>query len=94
MSQPPIHPGQYLLSRYIEPLAIKQVELAEALHIDQSRLSEFIHQKRPCSIELAFALSFVIGEEPLDWLDMQTLYDAETFAAENPNFDKKFQRII
>ncbi len=44
--RPPTHPGEILLKDFLEPFAISQTELAQAIHVPYQRINELVNQKR------------------------------------------------
>ncbi|MBU3679838.1 MAG: HigA family addiction module antidote protein [Candidatus Kapabacteria bacterium] len=75
----PTHPGLILLTEFIEPMKMTQVELAERLAIPIQRINTIIRGKRGVSAETAVLLSREFGTTPEFWLNLQMacdLYDA------------------
>jgi addiction module HigA family antidote len=75
----PILPGAVLREDYLEPLGLTQGQLATALGVDRTSVSELINGRRSMSTEMALRLAHVFSNAPQYWLNLQTavdLYDA------------------
>lgn len=75
---PPIHPGQILREEFLEPLNITAYQLANAIHVPQTRLSEILHGRRSITADTGLRLSRAFGLSEMYWINMQAHYDAET----------------
>lgn len=71
----PTHPGEMLLTEFLEPLGWTQVAFAEHLGITQARLNEIIKGKRGVTAQTAWLLAGALGTTPEFWLNLQGLYD-------------------
>jgi len=71
----PVHPGEVLLEDYIKPMGISVRELALALHVPYSRLSEIVNGNRGISADTALRLERHFGSEAQGWLNLQAAYD-------------------
>ena len=67
----PMHPGEFILLAYMEPLNIQAVDLADRLDISTSTLSRIINGKMDLSYEMAVRLSNVLGRTPESWVNLQ-----------------------
>jgi antitoxin HigA-1 len=70
-----IHPGEILKEEFLEPLCISAYKLAKETHLDQTRISEIIHQKRRITADTALRLAKFFGNTPQFWLGLQNDYD-------------------
>lgn len=61
----------------VEPLSISAYRLAKETHLDQTRISEIIHQKRRITADTALRLAKFFGNSPQFWLGLQNDYDIE-----------------
>lgn len=68
----PTPPGEILRHEFLEPLGLKQKELAEALGITRVRLSEILHGKRAITPDTALRLARFFNTTPEFWLGLQT----------------------
>lgn len=69
------HPGQILLSEFLEPLQLTQAELARALHIPLNRVNELVRGKRGITPETALLFSEYFRNSPEFWMNLQTAHD-------------------
>ena len=74
MHNPP-HPGEFILSTYMEPFDLSCRYLAEQLDVAASTLNRVIKGQSGVSPEMALRLSKSIGRSPESWLAMQDAYD-------------------
>jgi addiction module HigA family antidote len=74
---PPIHPGEVLLTEFLEPLAVTQHRLAVAIGVPPRRINEIVHGKRGISADTALRLSRFFGTTDRFWLNLQSRYDLE-----------------
>jgi len=72
-----IHPGEILKEEFLEPMKISAYRLAKETHIDQTRISEIINQKRSITADTALRLAKFFGNTPQFWLGLQNDYDIE-----------------
>lgn len=70
-----LHPGQVLLSHFIEPLGISQKKLAEHLGWTYARLNEITNMRRGITADTALAFSEAFDTPPEYWLDLQRDWD-------------------
>lgn len=75
-AHPPIHPGEDLADELGE-VGVTQAELARALGVPRSRISEIIRGNRPITADTALRLSRYFGTSEHYWINMQTHYDLE-----------------
>jgi len=68
----PTPPGEILRHEFLEPLGLKQRELAEALGIPRVRLSEILRGKRAVTPDTALRLARYFDTTPEFWLGLQT----------------------
>ncbi|MBS0350672.1 MAG: HigA family addiction module antidote protein [Proteobacteria bacterium] len=70
-----LHPGQILLSHFVEPLGISQKKLVEHLGWTYARLNEIINMRRGITADTALAFAEVFDTKPEYWLDLQRDWD-------------------
>ena len=73
----PIHPGEVLLTEYLEPLGVTQNRLALAIGVPPRRINEIVHGKRRISADTALRLARYFGTTERFWLNLQSRYDLE-----------------
>lgn len=71
----PTHPGEILLTEFLIPMKLTQVELAERLGIPIQRINTIIRGKRGVSAESALLLSQEFGTTPEFWMNLQNAWD-------------------
>lgn len=74
---PPIHPGEILVSEFLEPMGITQYRLAKDIGVTPRRINEIVHGRRSISADTALRLSRFFGMEAQFWLNLQSRYDME-----------------
>jgi addiction module HigA family antidote len=79
-SRTPIHPGHFLESRFLEPLAISQTELAAALGVSRRRVNELIRGRRAITRDTALRLGDYFDNDPMFWIQLQVAWDMRAAA--------------
>jgi addiction module HigA family antidote len=74
---PPIHPGEVLLTEFLEPLGVTQHRLAVTINVPPRRINEIVHGKRGISADTALRLSRFFGTTDRFWLNLQSRHDLE-----------------
>src|SRR3989442_4216776 len=74
MKNPP-HPGGFVRRQCIEPLGLTITQVAAALGVTRTTLSELVNEKRGISPEMAVRLSQGFGGSAAAWLTQQAHYD-------------------
>lgn len=73
----PTHPGEILLTEFLEPMGISQYRIAKAIDVPPRRINEIVHGKRGISADTGLRLSRAFGMSEMFWINMQAHYDAE-----------------
>lgn len=73
----PIHPGEILVTEFLEPMGISQYRLAKDIGVTPRRINEIVHGRRSISADTALRLSRFFGMEAQFWLNLQARYDME-----------------
>ena len=73
----PTHPGEILLTEFLEPMGISQYRVAKAIDVPPRRINEIVHGKRGISADTGLRLSRALGLSDMFWINMQANYDAE-----------------
>ncbi len=73
----PIHPGEILLTEFLEPLGLSQYRLAHDVSVPPRRINEIVHGKRAITADTALRLGRYFGVSPQFWLNLQTRHDLE-----------------
>jgi len=79
-SRTPVHPGHFLESRFLEPLAISQTELAAALRVSRRRVNELIRGRRAITRDTALRLGSYFDNDPMFWIQLQVAWDMHAAA--------------
>ena len=74
---PPIHPGEILVTEFLEPMGITQYRLAKDIGVTPRRINEIVHGRRAISADTALRLSHFFGMEAQFWLNLQSRFDME-----------------
>ena len=73
----PIHPGEILITEFLEPMGITQYLLAKDIGVTARRINEIVHGRRSITADTALRLGRFFGMEAQFWLNLQTHYDME-----------------
>jgi addiction module HigA family antidote len=73
----PIHPGEILLTEFLEPMGISQYRLAKDTGVPQTRIADIVHGRRSVSPDTALRLSRFFGMSDSFWINLQAHYDLE-----------------
>lgn len=73
----PIHPGEVLLTEFLDPMGISQYRLAKDICVTPRRVNEIIHGRRGITADTALRLGRFFNMEAQFWLNLQTHYDME-----------------
>jgi addiction module HigA family antidote len=74
---PPVHPGEILLTEFLEPLGVSQYQLAKAVDVPARRINEIVHGQRRISADTALRLARYFGTSERFWINLQARYDLE-----------------
>lgn len=69
-----MHPGEYIIEAYLEPLEMTRTELADRLGVSASAVSRILTGKSDVSPEMAVRFERVLGRSAESWLAMQADY--------------------
>jgi addiction module HigA family antidote len=73
----PTHPGEILMTEFLEPMGISQYRIAKAIDVSPRRINEIVHGKRAITVDTALRLSRALGLSDMFWINIQAHYDAE-----------------
>ena len=73
----PTHPGEILMTEFLEPMGISQYRIAKAIDVSPRRINEIVHGKRAITADTALRLSRALGLTDMFFVNMQAHYDAE-----------------
>jgi addiction module HigA family antidote len=70
-----IHPGEILLTEFMEPLGLTAYRLAKELHISVPRVNDLVRGKRGITADTALRLSRYFGNSAQFWIGLQSGHD-------------------
>ena len=73
----PIHPGEILLTEFLEPMGISQYRLAKDLDVLQTRIADIVKGRRSITADTALRLAKYFGMSDSFWVNLQAHYDLE-----------------
>jgi addiction module HigA family antidote len=73
----PIHPGEVLMTEFLEPMGITQYRLATNIGVSSRRINEIVHCRRGITADTALRLGRFFNMEAQFWLNLQSHYDME-----------------
>ena len=91
---PPIHPGEFLLTEFLEPMGVTQYRLAKDIGVTPRRINEIVHGRRAITADTALRLARFFTMEAEFWLNLRGanavyLATAALFAAELVTLDRE-----
>jgi addiction module HigA family antidote len=85
----PSHPGEILREEFLEPIGLKQQELANAIHVPFQRVNEIVRRRRSISTSTALRLARYFRTSAGFWMNLQLRYDLyETEQSEKEALDE------
>ena len=70
-----IHPGDILLTEFMEPLGITAYRLAKELNVPAPRINDIVRGKRSITADTALRLGVYFGLPAQFWMNLQNEYD-------------------
>lgn len=86
-----IHPGDILLTEFMEPFGLTAYRLAKELDVPGPRVNDIVRGKRAISADTALRLGVYFGLPAQFWMNLQTEYDLRT--AKTPALTKIKPRV-
>ena len=74
----PVHPGEILLTEFIEPLGLSQNQVARDIGVPPRRINEIVLGKRAITADTAMRLSKYFGTSAKLWLGLQADYELDS----------------
>ncbi len=68
--RPPTHPGEVLLEEFLNPMAITQRQLADAIHVPYQRINEIINGRRGVTPRTALRLAKFFDTSADYWMNL------------------------
>ena len=76
-----IHPGEILLTEFMEPMGLTAYQLAKNLDVPAPRVGDIVRGKRAISADTALRLGAYFGLPAQFWLNLQNEYDLRRAAS-------------
>jgi addiction module HigA family antidote len=73
----PVHPGEILQKKFLEPMGLSQNRLALALGVPARRINEIVLGKRGTTADTALRLARYFKMSPQFWLGLQMDYELD-----------------
>jgi antitoxin HigA-1 len=73
----PIHPGEILLTEFLQPIGVSPYRLAKDISVPVKRVVQIVHGSRAISANTALRLGRFFKMEAEFWLNLQNHYDIE-----------------
>lgn len=70
-----IHPGDILLTEFMQPLGLTAYRLAKDIHVSLPRVNDLVRGKRSITADTALRLATYFGNSAEFWLGLQTDHD-------------------
>jgi addiction module HigA family antidote len=70
-----IHPGEILLTEFMEPHGLSAYRLAKELRVTLPRVNDVVRGKRAITADTALRLGIYFGLPAQFWLNLQNEYD-------------------
>lgn len=74
----PFHPGEILLTEFLEPMGKTQAAFAAELGWTTAKLNEIVRGRRGVTADSAIALANALGTTAKFWMNFQTTYDLDS----------------
>ena len=71
----PTHPGEMLLEEFLNPMALTQRELADAIHVPYQRINDIVNGRRSVTPSTALRLAKFFSMSPEFWMNLQLRWD-------------------
>jgi addiction module HigA family antidote len=82
-----IHPGDILLTEFMQPLGLTAYRLAKDLRISAPRINDLVRGKRGITADTALRLSRYFGNSAQFWIGLQSGHDL-WLASRNKSWNK------
>ena len=76
-----IHPGEILLTEFMQPLGLTAYRLAKELCVPAPRVGDIVRGKRAISADTALRLGLYFGLPAQFWLNLQNEFDLRVAAS-------------
>lgn len=86
-----VHPGEILLTEFMQPLGLTAYRLAKDIHVPAPRVGDIVRGRRAISADTALRLGRYFGLPAQFWLNLQNEYDLRR-AAGSPELKRIARR--
>ena len=76
-----IHPGEILLTEFMEPMGLTAYRLAKEIRVPAPRIGDIVRGKRAISADTALRLGVYFSLPAQFWLNLQNEYDLRRAAS-------------
>jgi addiction module HigA family antidote len=87
-----IHPGEILLTEFMQPLGLTAYRLAKELHISAPRVNDIVRGKRALTADTSLRLSRYFGNSAQFWINLQSGHDL-WLAAQNKSNQRSLNKV-
>lgn len=87
----PVHPGEILQLKFLDPLGISQYRLAKSVGVPPRRINEIVKGIRSVTANTALRLARYFGTSERFWSNLQAHYDLEV---ERDRFGDRLQKDV
>ena len=77
-----IHPGEILLTEFMQPLGLTSYRLAKEFAVPLPRVHDIVRGKRSISADIALRFGIYFGLPAQFWLNLQNDYDLRLAASD------------
>jgi addiction module HigA family antidote len=77
-----VHPGEILLTEFMEPMGLSCYRVAKELGVPQPRIYDIVNGRRSISADTALRLGTFFGLPAQFWMNLQNEYDLRTASAD------------
>jgi antitoxin HigA-1 len=85
------HPGDILLTEFMEPMGLTSYRLAKELGVPLPRIYDIVKGKRSISADTALRLGAFFGLPAQFWMNLQNEYDLRTVEVEGLSAIKPYK---
>jgi len=87
----PVHPGEVLLEKFLEPLEMSQDRVAKELNVPPRQIHAIVRGERSINADMAHRLAHYFGMSERYWLELQARYD---LGVEEQTIHRRMNRAV
>ncbi|MCA3269780.1 MAG: HigA family addiction module antitoxin [Alphaproteobacteria bacterium] len=92
MAKKPLHPG-FFVADYLDEYGLRPADLAGAIGVSRSVVSDLIHGRRALSTEMAVRLGAFFGGGARLWLAIQQDYELDKLGTRKQQIEKAVRPV-